>query len=89
MKRTILYLVTAILVFAGGCKQKPSAPGALRLISASPSSFDNSQDVTLTIKGEGLTKDTDFFIQSNLLSVVSVKPNEAKVVVPGGFLPAT
>jgi len=84
-------LFTSILVIAivGGCKQRPATPGDLKLISVTPKTFSNDHDEVLTIHGEGITKDTSFFIQSNKLDVQRATAKEAKVVVPSGFLPAT
>ena len=89
MRRFIFYTLLALLLGFGGCRQKALTPGKLNLVSASPTTFSNDHDVLVTIRGEGFTRDTSFFIQSNKLEVKQVTPQEAKVLVPSGFLPAT
>jgi len=89
MKKYVLISILTIIVILFGCRQKAVAPTDLRLISASPTQFSNNQDVVVTVYGEGITSDTSFFIQSNLLTIESITATTAKVVIPSGFLPAT
>jgi len=81
----------AYTVFAGLNTPFASAfqtGNGLQITGAEPNSFTNSSDAVVTLRGDGFTATTSFFIQSNRLDVLEQSATSVKVRVTAGFLPS-